>query len=111
MTGVQTCALPILQQYTLEKLSQIEGITVFNPTSDTGIITFNVDFVHPHDAASIFDQNQVCLRAGHHCAQLITKWLKQLATLRATFYIYNDIDDADKFIDSVKEAVRFFKAF
>lgn len=100
-----------IHQYTLLKLKEIPGITVFNPTSETGIITFNVDFVHPHDAASIFDQNKVCLRAGHHCAQLITKWLKQLATLRATFYIYNDYADADRFIESVKEAVRFFQAF
>lgn len=100
-----------LHQYTLEKMKAIDGITVFNPTSETGIITFNVDFVHPHDAASIFDQNKVCLRAGHHCAQLITKWLKQLATLRATFYIYNDYEDADRFVESIQEAVRFFKAF
>ena len=100
-----------LHAYTLAKLKAVEGIEIYNETAETGIIAFNVLGVHPHDAASIFDQNKVCIRAGHHCAQLITKWLKQIATLRATFYIYNDEKDADLFVESVKEAVRFFGAF
>jgi cysteine desulfurase/selenocysteine lyase len=100
-----------LHDYALAKLKAVEGIEIYNETAETGIIAFNVLGVHPHDAASIFDQNKVCIRAGHHCAQLITKWLKQIATLRATFYIYNDEKDADLFVESVKEAVRFFGAF
>ena len=100
-----------LHAYALAKLKAVEGIEIYNETAETGIIAFNVLGVHPHDAASIFDQNKVCIRAGHHCAQLITKWLKQIATLRATFYIYNDEKDADLFVESVKEAVRFFGAF
>ena len=100
-----------LHRYTLDKLSAIEGVEIYNPTSETGIITLNVTGVHPHDAASIFDKNKICLRAGHHCAQLITKWLGQIATLRATLYIYNDYDDCDKFIDSVKEVITFFNQF
>ncbi|HKL61167.1 MAG TPA: SufS family cysteine desulfurase [Acholeplasma sp.] len=100
-----------LHRYTLDKLSAIEGVEIYNPTSETGIITFNITGVHPHDAASIFDKNKICLRAGHHCAQLITKWLGQIATLRATLYIYNDYDDCDKFIDSVKEVITFFNQF
>jgi len=100
-----------LHAYALAKLKAVDGIEIYNETAETGIIAFNVLGVHPHDAASIFDQNKVCIRAGHHCAQLITKWLKQIATLRATFYIYNDEKDADLFVESVKEAVRFFGAF
>lgn len=100
-----------LHRYTLRKLKDIEGIEVYNSKSDTGIITFNIIGVHPHDAASIFDKNKVCLRAGHHCAQLITKWLGQIATLRATLYIYNDYSDCDRFIDSVKETIDFFNQF
>jgi len=100
-----------LHDYAIKQLKEISGIEIYNQSAETGIITFNVTGVHPHDAASIFDQNKICIRAGHHCAQLITKWLKQIATLRATFYIYNDKSDVDKFIDSVKETVRFFGAF
>ncbi len=100
-----------LKTYAVEKLSKITGITVYNPNSDTGIIAFNIDGVHPHDAASVFDQNNICLRAGHHCAQLIIKWLGVLATLRVTFYIYNTIEDVDKFIESVIEARDFFNQF
>lgn len=100
-----------LRNYAMEKLQNIEGVTVYNPTAETGIIAFNIDGVHPHDAASVFDQNGVCLRAGHHCAQLIIKWLGQHATLRATFYIYNDLNDVDKFIESVIDARDFFMQF
>ncbi|CCV66410.1 Cysteine desulfurase, SufS family [Paracholeplasma brassicae] len=100
-----------LHRYTLEKLKDIKGIEVYNSKSDTGIITFNIIGVHPHDAASIFDKNKVCIRAGHHCAQLITKWLGQIATLRATLYIYNNYEDCDRFIDSVKETIDFFNQF
>ncbi len=100
-----------LHQYALDKLLTIEGVTVYNKTSDVGIISFNIDGVHPHDAASFFDEAQICLRAGHHCAQLITKWLKCVGTLRASFYIYNTYDDVDKFIEVVKQTVDFFKQF
>ncbi len=100
-----------LMTYALDKLKDIEGITIYNKTSDVGIISFNVDGVHPHDAASFFDEANICLRAGHHCAQLITKWLHCVGTLRASFYVYNTYEDIDKFVDVVKEVVNFFKQF
>lgn len=100
-----------LTRYALEQLLKIEGIKIHNKSTDTGIVTFNVDNVHPHDAASVFDKNNVCLRAGHHCAQLITRWLGELSTLRVSFYIYNDEKDVDVFIESVKESVDFFGSF
>ena len=68
----------------------------------------NIDGVHPHDAASVFDKNNVCIRAGHHCAQLITKWLNVISTIRASFYFYNTKEDVDKLVDSIKEAIDFF---
>ena len=100
-----------LKEFALRKLNEISGITVFNPTCETGIITFNVDDVHPHDAASVFDKENVCIRAGHHCAQPITHFLNQIATVRASFYFYNDYNDALKFVETVKEAVDFFAQF
>lgn len=99
----------LLLNYAKEKLKDIEGITVYNESTETAIITFNVNKAHPHDAATIFDEHNVALRAGHHCAQLITKWLECVATLRACFYIYNDYNDVDKFVEAVKEAVKYFE--
>lgn len=98
-----------LLNYTKEKLSKIKGITIYNPTAETGIIAFNINKAHPHDAATIFDENHVALRAGHHCAQLITKWLECVGTLRACIYIYNDYQDIDKFVEAVKAAADYFE--
>ncbi len=100
-----------LYNYTINKLNKIEGITIYNPKSDTGIITFNIDNVHPHDVATIFDKNNICIRAGRHCAHLIVKWLNQAATLRISLYIYNTYQDIDLFIKTLLEARDFFKKF
>lgn len=100
-----------LHDYAIEKLSKIDGLTIYNKTAETGIIAMNIDGVHPHDAASIFDKNQVCIRAGHHCAQLITKWLKVISTIRASLYFYNTFDDIDKLVSSCQEAIDFFGQF
>ena len=100
-----------LHTYAINKLNEIEGITIYNKTSDVGIISFNIDGVHPHDAASFFDEASICIRAGHHCAQLITKWLQCVGTLRASLYIYNTYEDIDKFVEVVKQTVDFFKQF
>ena len=97
-----------LKQKAIEGLKNIPNIVIYNETAETGIIAFNVKDVHPHDAASVFDNNDVCIRAGHHCAQLIIKWLKTFGTLRASFYFYNTLEDVEKFIESVKEAQEFF---
>jgi cysteine desulfurase/selenocysteine lyase len=100
-----------LKELALEELLKIDGIEIYNPTCETGIITFNVAGVHPHDAASVFDKNDVCIRAGHHCAQPITHFLGQMSTIRASFYFYNDAIDVRKFVETVKEAVEFFGQF
>ena len=99
-----------LRAYTIERMSKIEGVTIYNPGVETGIITFNIDGVHPHDAVTYFDGDNVCMRAGHHCAQLVTRWLDVVATLRISFYVYNTYEDADQFLASLKGAVAFFKS-
>ena len=100
-----------LYDYAMEKLNQIEGLVIYNKNPEVPILAFNIDGVHPHDAATIFDEAKICLRAGHHCAQLLTKWLECTGTLRGSFYIYNDYNDVDKFIEKVKESVEFFSRF
>ncbi len=97
-----------LKEKALEELRKIPNIIIYNETAETGIISFNIKGVHPHDAASVFDNNDVCIRAGHHCAQHITKWLKTTGTVRASFYFYNTLEDVEKFVQSVKEAEEFF---
>ena len=64
----------------------------------TGIITFNVKDVHPHDVATILDAEGVAVRAGHHCAQPLMKYLGQNATCRASFYLYNTKEDVDRWL-------------
>lgn len=98
-----------LYDYTIKELQKIEGITIYNKNPELPIIAFNINGVHPHDAATLFDEANICLRAGHHCAQLLTKWLDVFGTLRGSFYIYNTYEDCDKFIKTVKDAVDFFK--
>lgn len=100
-----------LHKYALDKLKDIKGLELYNKTAEEAILAFNIRGVHPHDASTIFDEVSICLRAGHHCAQLITKWLKVLGTLRASFYIYNDFIDVDKFVLKVKECIEFFSQF
>ena len=100
-----------VKEYALNKLKEISGIKIYNPTCETGIISFNIEGVHPHDAASVYDKNDVCIRAGHHCAQLITSWLDTIGTVRASFYFYNTLDDVKKFVSATKEASEFFNMF
>ena len=100
-----------LRDLAIEKLSLIEDVVIYNKTAETGIISFNIEDIHPHDAASVFDNNNVCIRAGHHCAQLITSWLKTIGTIRASFYFYNREEDVDLLVKSVKDAKDFFGKF
>ena len=99
----------VLKKKAVELLMALGEVEVYNKNSETGIVSFNIKNVHPHDAAMIYDKNQICLRTGHHCAQLCTKFLDQYSTTRASFYFYNDIDDVKKLVDSVLEAKDFFK--
>jgi len=100
-----------LREYMLSKMKEIPGITIYNPTTETGIVSFNIDGVHPHDAASVFDEENVAIRAGHHCAQPLMHNLNQVATIRASIYFYNTKEDIDKLIKAIKKSIDFFKQF
>lgn len=101
----------MLARKAIECLKEIPNVEIYNETTDTGVVVFNIRGVHPHDAASIYDKNKVCIRAGHHCAQLITSFLNQISTTRASFYLYNTLEDVEKLVLSVKEAADFFSRF
>jgi cysteine desulfurase/selenocysteine lyase len=93
-----------------EKLSKIEGIRVFGPPAAerSGVLSFILNDVHPHDLATILDGEGVCIRAGHHCAQPLMRRLDVAATARASFYVYNDESDVDALIDGVLKAKEMF---
>lgn len=98
--------------YLLPKLLQIEGLTVYgphNPLIHSGVISFNLAGLHPHDLATALDMEGVAVRAGHHCAQPLMKYLGVVATARASFYIYNTKAEADKLIEAIYATKEFFK--
>lgn len=100
-----------MHAYTVSKLEAIDGVTVYNPTSENPIITFNIDGVHPHDAQTVLDQYKIGVRAGHHCAQLVSRFLGVSSTIRASFHVYNDRRDCDALIEGIVKARDFFNAF
>ncbi|MBW9235575.1 aminotransferase class V-fold PLP-dependent enzyme, partial [Leptospira santarosai] len=79
-----------LAAYAMERMSSINGLTMYGPKDPekrAGLVTFNLDDVHAHDVATVLDMNGIAVRAGHHCAQPLMKWLQVTATARASFYV------------------------
>lgn len=101
-----------LVDYVMPKLKAIEGVTVYgpqDPKDHTGVIAFNIEGLHPHDVATALDMEGVAVRAGHHCAQPLLKYLNVPATARASFYFYNTKKDADRLIDAIHKTKEFFQ--
>ena len=99
-----------ITEYAYEALSEIEGLTVYGPPPSrrAGVISFALDGIHPHDLATIADRDQVCVRAGHHCAMPLMTRLGVPATARASFYVYTQKEEVDRLVGSIKEAQRIF---
>ncbi len=100
-----------LAAYAMEKLSRIEGMTIYGPKDPglrAGVVTFNIDDVHPHDVATVLDAEGIAVRAGHHCAQPLMKWLKASATARASFYLYNTEEEIDKLVEGLIKTKEYF---
>lgn len=98
--------------YVLPKLQAIDGLTIYgpqDPAKHTGVIAFNLAGLHPHDLATGLDMEGVAVRAGHHCAQPLMKYLGVPATARASFYFYNTKADADRLVNAVLATKEFFK--
>lgn len=97
-----------LAQYALERLQPIDGLTIYGPKERAGIVTFNMKGVHPHDVATVVDQEGIAIRAGHHCAQPLMNWLDVTATARASLYLYNTKDDIDSLADALVKTKEYF---
>ena len=100
-----------LTAYALEKLAAVEGLEIYGPQEAekrAGVITFNLSDVHPHDVATVLDAEGIAVRAGHHCAQPLMKWLNVSATARASFYLYNTEEEVDKFVEGLVKTKEYF---
>ncbi|HEL0022604.1 TPA: cysteine desulfurase [Streptococcus equi subsp. zooepidemicus] len=100
-----------LVAYTLPRLQAIAGLTVYGPEradERSGVLAFNIDGLHPHDLATALDYEGVAVRAGHHCAQPLHKYLGLHSTVRASFYLYNTREDCDRLIEAILKAKEFF---
>ena len=97
-----------LLEYAHQKLAEIEGITIYGPKprQKTGAITFNLEGIHPHDLAGVLDTVGVAVRAGHHCAQPLMQKFGVIATARASFYLYNKLDEIDSLYEGLLKAQR-----
>jgi cysteine desulfurase/selenocysteine lyase len=101
-----------LGEYAYRRLSEIEGITLYGPPSDrTGLVSFSLPDVHPHDLSQLLDGEGIAIRSGHHCAQPLMRRLGVVATSRASFYLYNTDEEVDALVEALQRAREFFGAF
>jgi len=100
-----------LTAYALDRLGEMEGLRTFGPREPDlrgGVISFEVEGVHPHDLAELCDREGVCIRAGHHCAQPLMRLMGVPATARASFHVYNNRDDVDRLVAALAQARKVF---
>jgi cysteine desulfurase / selenocysteine lyase len=100
-----------LTSYALDRLADVPDVTVPGPPDAdrrAGVISFAVEGMHPHDVAELLDRDNVCVRAGHHCAQPLMRALGVAATARASFGPYNAREDVDAFIEALSKARSVF---
>jgi len=97
--------------YVFPKLQAIEGLKIYGSqdlAKRSGVISFNLGNLHPHDLATALDYEGVAVRAGHHCAQPLIQYLEVPATARASFYLYNTKEDCDKLVEALIKTKEFF---
>ena len=99
-----------ITEYALERLEEIPGVQVFGPDvkNKGGVISFTFDGVHPHDVSQILDGAGIAVRAGHHCAQPLHEKFGIPATTRASFYLYNTMEDVDNLIEGMYKVKEIF---
>jgi cysteine desulfurase/selenocysteine lyase len=99
-----------LVAYALGRLGEVPGLKLYGPPADrrAGVVSFNIDGIHPHDVAQILDMNGVAIRAGHHCCQPLMQKLGVAATNRASFYLYTVQEEIDQLIDGLATVRKVF---
>jgi len=100
-----------LTGYAIEKFKELPYVKIYGPKDLSrrgGIISFDIEGVHPHDVASVFDSHGVAIRSGNHCAQPLMRYMGINATCRASLYFYNTKEDIDKLIEATKKTYEMF---
>ena len=99
-----------LAAYALERLADVPGVTLYGPPPQrrAGIVSFNVEGVHPHDVAQVLDMDGVAIRAGHHCCQPLMAKLGVAATNRASFYLYTVPEEIDRLVEGIHKVRKVF---
>lgn len=99
-----------ITRYAYDQLSEFPAITMYGPPPEQrgGVISFNIGRVHPHDVASILDSEEVAVRAGHHCTQPLHRHLGIDASVRASFYLYNTLEDVDRLTAALEQVQEIF---
>lgn len=97
-----------LAAYALDRLSDIDGLTIYGPKERAALVTFNLGDVHPHDVSTVLDTEGIAIRAGHHCAQVLMKELHVSATARASMYLYNTEADIDRLVAGLVKTKEYF---
>ncbi|MGG6312127.1 cysteine desulfurase [Paenibacillus macerans] len=98
-----------LAAYAMNRLAEIEGLTLYGPRErEVGLVTFNLQDVHPHDVATVLDASGIAIRAGHHCCQPLMRWLEASATARASLYLYNTEQDIDRLAEALIQTKEYF---
>ena len=97
-----------LATYALERLREVDGLTVYGPEKRAALVTFNLGDIHPHDVSTVLDSEGIAIRAGHHCAQVLMKWLNVSATARASMYLYNTEEDIDRLVEGLLKTKEYF---
>ncbi|HEY9227488.1 MAG TPA: aminotransferase class V-fold PLP-dependent enzyme, partial [Gemmatimonadaceae bacterium] len=102
----------MLTSLATERLLAVPDVRVYGPPPSlrSGVVSFTVGDIHPHDISTILDEDGVCIRAGHHCAQPLMRRLHVPATARASFYVYNTEADVDALVAGVERAREVFGA-
>ena len=103
-----------LLEYARQELEKLDYLTLYytkNIENHSGVISFNINGIHPHDVASILDTEGVCIRSGNHCAQPLMRYLGIDSTCRASIYFYNTKEDIDKLIMGINKAYNLFKKY
>jgi len=100
--------------YAKQELAKLDFLKLYltpNNKNHSSVISFNIEGVHPHDVASILDNEGVCVRSGNHCAQPLLRYMGMDSTCRASFYFYNTKEDVDKLVDALKKAYKMFEKY
>jgi cysteine desulfurase/selenocysteine lyase len=101
-----------ITEYALSRLSKVDDITLYGPPDASergGVVSFNLGDLHPHDVGTILDRHGVAIRAGHHCTQPLMRCMGITGTARASFYVYNTMEEVDVLVEALADARSFFK--